>query len=299
VREGHAPAGLVESVIVSTDWLEAHLEDPGVRIVDIRGSVRPPGNTPRYWAKREDYQAEHIPGAVFVDWTRDIVDTGDPVPVQVAKADAFATAMARLGIGDDTLVIAYDDYDHIFASRMAWALRYHGHDAVRVLDGGFLRWKAERRPTQTAVLRPAPARFTPRTRPSLRRTADDVAQALGRSDVVLVDARAPEQYSGAITAAQRSGHIPGARNVHYARLIDTETGRFLPPSELVRVFAEAGLDIHELPQEVIVYCNGGISCTVPLDALRMLGRNDVAVYDGSWNEWGNGPARPVNSGETP
>jgi thiosulfate/3-mercaptopyruvate sulfurtransferase len=299
VKEAGPPGGLIESVIVSTDWLEAHLEDPALRVVDIRGSVRPPGSTPRYWPKREEYEADHIPGAVFVDWTRDIVDASDPVPVQVAGAEAFAMAMTALGIGDDTLVIAYDDYDHIFASRMAWALRYHGHDAVRVLDGGFPRWKAERRPTETTVPHPARARFTSRTRSWLRRSADDVAQALSRTDALLVDARAPEQYSGAVTAARQSGHIPGARNVHYARLIDAETGQFLPTRELVRIFAEAGLDVDKLPPEIIVYCNGGISCTVPLDALRMLGRHDVAVYDGSWNEWGNDPTRPVRLGEKP
>jgi thiosulfate/3-mercaptopyruvate sulfurtransferase len=292
------------AVVVSTEWLAAHLGEPGVRVVDVRGKVLPPGSKPRYLAKRSDYDVGHIPGAVFVDWTRDIVDEGDPVPTQVARPGPFSAKMAELGIGDETLVVAYDDYDHIFAGRLAWALRYYGHDAVRVLDGGWSRWLAEGRPiaaTPAPLPPPAlpPGVFTARPRPALRRTAREVEGALGRPDVVLIDARPPEQYAGAVTAAARAGHIPGALNVPYARLVDASTGRFLPSSELARVFREAGVDVAALPREVIVYCNGGVSCTVPLNALRMLGRDDVAVYDGSWNEWGGDASLPIRTGREP
>ncbi|HSY24033.1 MAG TPA: sulfurtransferase [Polyangiaceae bacterium] len=291
--------GVRHEILVSTEWLAAQLGDPGLRVIDIRGVVRPPGTTPRYAPKRDDFDREHIPGALFVDWTRDIVDPHDPVPVQVAPPDAFARTMAALGVGDATLVVAYDDYDHIFAGRLAWALRYYGHDAVRILDGGFIRWKAEGRPTTDATVTPAAAHFTAHPRPALRRTADEVAHALGRTDVLLVDARAPEQYAGTVSAAARSGHIPGARNIPYAQLIDQATGLFRPPADLRRAFADAGIDVERLPAEVVVYCNGGISCTVPLEALRLLGRSDVAVYDGSWNEWGNDTTRPITQGAEP
>ncbi len=290
---------VVSTAVVSTQWLEDRLGAPDLRVVDIRGKVLPPGSTPRYVAKREAYEAAHIPGAVFVDWTRDIVDLADPVPVQVATPDAFAAAMATLGIGDDFLVVAYDDYDHIFAGRIAWALRYYGHDAVRVLDGGWSRWTSEGRPTTRDVPHRAPAHFTARPRSSLRRTADEVARMLGRHDVLLIDARSPEQYAGSVSAAGRGGHIPGAYNVHYARLVDASTGQFLPPDALIRVFAEAGVDVSHLTKDIVVYCNGGVSCTVPMNALRLLGRDDVAVYDGSWNEWGNDATRPVATGERP
>jgi thiosulfate/3-mercaptopyruvate sulfurtransferase len=126
-----------------------------------------------------------------------------------------------------------------------------------------------------------------------------VERALEDPEVLLIDARPAEQYAGAVTAAARSGHIPGARNVPYSRLVDASTGRFLPASELSRAFAEAGVDVQRLPREVVVYCNGGVTCTVPLHALRLLGRDDVAVFDGSWNEWGNDPRRPIRSGPTP
>ncbi|MDP8999229.1 MAG: sulfurtransferase, partial [Myxococcota bacterium] len=282
-----------ESVLVSTDWLQAHLADAELRLVDIRGKILPPGVKPRYLPKRAEYERAHVPGAVFVDWTRDIVDKSDPIPAQIAKPEAFAEKMGELGIGDETLVVAYDDYNHIFAGRLAWALRYYGHTAVRILDGGWSRWLDERRPTTVAPPASAPAHFSPRSHPSLRMTADDVARALGRSNLLLIDARTPDQFAGRVTAARRGGHIPGARNVPYSRLVDARTGTFLPNDELARAFNEAGIDVAKLPENVVVYCNGGVSCTVPLHALHMLGRDDVAVYDGSWNEWGDDDARPI------
>jgi thiosulfate/3-mercaptopyruvate sulfurtransferase len=285
--------------VVSTEWLAQHLGDEGLRVVDIRGKVLPPGASPRYVPKRDEYDRGHLPGAVFVDWTRDIVDLNDPIPAQLAGPDAFAAKMGELGIGDGTLVVVYDDYDHAFAGRLAWALRYYGHDAVRVLDGGFARWVAEGRPTATDLPAPPKSAFTPRARPGLRRTSDDVARSLGAPGVLLLDARAPAQYEGSVTVAARGGHIPGARNVHYAKLVDATTGRFLPREELRQVFARAGVDVDALPSEVVVYCNGGVTCTVPLVALQLLGRDDVAVFDGSWNEWGNDPSRPAVTGPKP
>jgi thiosulfate/3-mercaptopyruvate sulfurtransferase len=255
---------------------------------------------------REEYEAGHVPGAVFLDWTRDIVDPDDPVPSQIAKPDAFASKMSQLGIGDDMLVVAYDDYRHIFAGRLAWALRYYGHDAVCILDGGWSRWRDEGRPisresapTDGPRTGGAPPRFTPRARPALRKSADEVARALGRSDVLLIDARPTEQYIGTSSAARRAGHIPGARNVPYPSVLDAQTGRFLPAHELERAFSNAGIDVTRLPKEVVVYCNGGVSCTTVLHALRLLGRTDIAVYDGSWNEWGNDDQRPAKRGNEP
>jgi thiosulfate/3-mercaptopyruvate sulfurtransferase len=286
---------LPDGAVVSTEWLAAHLHSPELRVVDVRGKVLPPGSSPRYLPKRAEYDTGHVPGAVFVDWTRDI----DPVPAQIARPQAFAARMGELGVGDATPVVVYDDYNHAFAGRLAWALRYYGHEDVRVLDGGWSRWIAEGLPVSTEVARPVAARFTPRTREPLRRTADQVERALEDPEVLLIDARPAEQYAGAVSAAARSGHIPGARNVPYSGLVDPSTGRFRPASELARAFAEAGVDVQRLPREVVVYCNGGVTCTVPLNALRMLGRDDVAVFDGSWNEWGNDARRPIRSGPKP
>jgi len=293
-----SPAG---PVVVSTEWLAAELARGAadLRVVDIRGKVLPPGNKPRYFGKRADYDAGHVPGAVFVDWTTDIVDPDDPVPAQVARPAAFAAKMGELGIGDRTLVVVYDDYNHIFAGRLAWALRYYGHDDVRILDGGWTRWVAEGRPVNAEVPRPAPATFTPHSRPGLVRTAEAVAASLDRQDSLLIDARPAAQYAGDVSAAARSGHIPGALNVPYATLVDPATGRFLAKDELVRAFSKAGVDVAALPRDIIVYCNGGVSCSVALHALRILGRDEVAVYDGSWNEWGADASRPIRRGNQP
>jgi thiosulfate/3-mercaptopyruvate sulfurtransferase len=289
----------LDVVAVSTAWLARRLGASELRVVDVRGKVLPPGSKPRYVAKRADYEAAHVLGAVFVDWTVDIVDPSDPVPAQIAQPQAFADKMGELGIGDATMVVAYDDYDHIFAGRLAWALRYYGHDAVRILDGGWARWTAEGRPTTPEVPRPPRAHFTPRPRPAMRKTADEVMADLQRPDVLLIDARPADQYTGAVSAAGRGGHIPGARNVPYASLIDAGTGKFRPAAELRDVLRAGGVDVDRLPPNVTVYCNGGVSCTVALNALRILGRDDVAVYDGSWNEWGNDAARPIKAGDEP
>ncbi len=285
--------------LVSTAWLESNLHSPTLRIIDIRGQVLPPGSVPRYLAKKEDYAASHIPGARFLDWTRDIVDAADSVPMQVASEKAFADTMGHLGIGDDTLVVAYDDYNHIFAGRLTWALRYYGHEAAVILDGGWSRWTADARPVTGDTPKSTQAAFTSRAQPHFRRTAEEISQVLGRPGVLMIDARAPDQYVGRSSVARRGGHIPGARNVHYTNLIDASTGQFLRGAGLAQVFANAGVDVSHLPAEIIVYCNSGVSCTAVLNAFRLLGRDDTSVYDGSWNEWGNDEARPVTVGSDP
>jgi thiosulfate/3-mercaptopyruvate sulfurtransferase len=283
---------LPDGPLVSSEWLAEHLS--AVRVVDVRGKVLPPdAPKPRYQPKRVDYEASHVPGAVFVDWTRDIVDLDDPIPAQIAPPERFARAMEALGIGDDTPVVAYDDYSSMFAGRLAWALRYYGHERVRVLDGGWALWLSEGRPitADTDVYRAS--HFTPRANAALKRTADEVAAAIGRG-ALLIDARAPAQFEGKASAASRAGHIPGAKNVHYAKLIDPATGRLVSKDQVKKVFAEAGIDLERLPAEVVCYCNGGVSATVPRMAIAVAtGRDDIAIYDGSWNEWGNDPSRPI------
>ena len=206
--------------LVSTDWLAEHLRDPNVRVADIRGfvSTRPVASgveQATYKGAREEYLALHIPGAVYIDWTTDITDPDDPVPAQIAPAARFAEAMASRGIGDTTTVVAVDHAGGQFATRLWWALRYYGHDDVAVLDGGWNRWVDEGREVESGEVSHARAEFTPRVRPSLRMTADDVQALLKHPDrgTVVVDARDPGQYSGARRRGARGGHIPGAINV--------------------------------------------------------------------------------------
>jgi thiosulfate/3-mercaptopyruvate sulfurtransferase len=273
--------------LVTTEWLQAHLNDRGLRVVDIRGYVTTRLVEPRveeaiYQGAPDEYLAGHIPGAVFVDWTRDIIDPDDPVPAQVAPPERFARAMSERGIGDDTLVVAVDHLGGQFATRLWWALRYYGHDAVSVLDGGWNRWVEEGRPVESGPVTPPPAEFHSRPRPELRATADEVRERLGRPDLQLIDARDPGQYSGARRRGPRGGHIPGAINVPRERFFAQEDG-FLPLDEIRRRVEEDGLSPG---RPTIAYCNGGVAATVVLFNLFRLGYPRLCNYDGSWNEWG-------------
>ncbi|MDQ4043424.1 MAG: sulfurtransferase [Actinomycetota bacterium] len=276
--------------LVSTDWLGEHLNDPNLRIVDIRGYVKKTdlGNgrqRAEYLAARDEYDEAHIPGAVYIDWTRDITDPEDAVPAQVAPPDCFATLLGSLGIGDDTHVVVYDHAGGQFATRLWWALLYYGHDRVSVLDGGWKKWVAEARPTTVETPTIQPAVFTPRPRQGWRKEAEDVLAASERGAFIL-DARDEGQYTGAIARGEgRAGHIPGARHLHSDSLFDPENGTLLPDKELATKLREVSVpEDRDVP--LISYCNGGVAATVPLFALHRLGYKNLANYDGSWNEWG-------------
>ena len=276
--------------LARTGWLQDHLEDPNLRVVDIRGYVKKSDlgdgrQGAEYLPAREEYDESHVPGAVFVDWTRDITDPDDPVPAQVAPPERFADLMGSLGIGNDTHVVVYDHAGGQFATRLWWALTYYGHDLVSVLDGGWNKWVAEGRPTTAEAPGPAPATFTPKTRPVWRREAEEVLAASRTGEVLVLDARDAGQYTGAVTRGEgRPGHVPGARHLHADGLFGPD-GSFRPDDDLEEKLREAGVpEDREAP--VVAYCNGGVAATVPLFALHRLGYGNLANYDGSWNEWG-------------
>lgn len=281
---------MTEHLLVTTEWLHEHLNDAHLRVVDIRGHVLPATDPPpHYFNHFEDYKTSHIPGAVFVDWVNEITDPYSPNGTQIAQPEAFAALMGLLGIGDETLVVAYDDASGMFAARLWWALNYYGHTQVVVLDGGWEKWTAENRPVTVEIPDVPPAVFTPRPDARLRRTIDQVQAALD-GETVLVDVRSPGEFAGEASRAKRGGHIPGAVNLPRGTLLNGD-GLLHAPDVLREKFAAAGITL-ETP-EVVVYCNGGVSASYGMLALRAAGFENVAVYDGSWKEWGNDDSRPI------
>jgi thiosulfate/3-mercaptopyruvate sulfurtransferase len=282
----HVPDG----PLVTGEWLEQHLDHPRLRIIDVRG--RHPSSTLPH-AKRAEFGAGHIPGAVFVDWEHDFVDRTNPVPVQVAGGDAFAQRAGELGISDGDLVITYDDYYGIFAARVAWAFRYHGAES-RVLDGGWTTWQEQGRAISNEAGEPAGAEFTSRARPRLRRTLAEVEEACGHG-TALVDARPRHLFLGTPGVAN-TGHIPGSLCLPYQELVDGATGLWAAPDAVRRLVRDAGIDPDRPPGEVIATCGSGVSATVALLSLERIGIHANGVYDGSFNEWSADEARPVEYG---
>lgn len=288
-----------DPLIVSTDWLEDHLEDPGLKIVDMRGYVvtRPlePGvEQATYKGAYEEFLATHIPGSVYIDWTKDIVDPDDPVPVQIAGPERFAEVMASRGIGDETKrIVAVDHMGSQFATRLWWALSYYGHDKVSVLDGGWNRWVDEDRPVESGPWSPPtePIAFTPRPRSDRRLTAEELAGRLNDPGIHLLDARDVAQYTGAKRRGPRGGRIPGAVNLP-RELFFASGGGFLPADEVRRRIEEHAPEI-DANRPVVAYCNGGVAATVVLFNLARLGHGKLANYDGSWNEWSERHDLPV------
>ncbi len=277
--------------LVKTDWLEEHLGDPDIRVVDIRGYVKKTDlgdgrQRADYLPAREEYDEAHVPGAVYVDWTSDITDPDDSVPAQVAKPERFKELMQSLGIGDDTHVIVYDHSGGQFATRLWWALTYYGHDRVSVLDGGWKKWTAEDRPATSEIPEPEPATFTPKPRPGWRADAESVLAASENGGSFILDARDPGQYTGEVARGEgKPGHVPGANHLHADSLLDPEEGTFRSEEDLKERLREAGLP-EDRGEPVVAYCNGGVAATLPLFVLHRLGYTNLANYDGSWNEWG-------------
>ena len=285
--------------LVETSWLAEHLHDADIRVVDLRGYVEIVTldaahglQEAHYLGARAEYEQEHIPGAVYADWTCDIADPEGDVEAQIASPEQFSAVMGRLGIGNEHLVVAYDAHPASqFATRFWWALNYYGHTRVVVLNGGFPKWKREQRPIENTLPTYPSATFTPITQPRLRATAEDVLAFLPQHNVKIVDARDSGQYTGKIVRAEgRRGHIPGAINLPREELVDPETGTFRSNAELQYVFDSVNVSSN---QHVVAYCNGGVAATSVLFSLAMLGYPHLTNYDGSWNEWGVRQDLPV------
>ena len=283
----------MNSPLVTTAWLEDKLDDPSMRIVELRGKVLPPTEPPpHYLTDRAGYDEAHIPNAVYVDWLLDFVEPGSPSN-DVAAPERFAELMGRLGIGADTRVVIYDNAANMFACRLRWALRYYGHEAVQILDGGWQKWGAEGRPTSSNLPTVASAIFVPRIKRALKATADDILAGIKDGKMQLIDVRSPAEFAGESSRAQHGGHIPSAINVPRGTLVAGDM-TLKPVDELTEKFAECRVAL-DAP-DTVLYCNSGVSATYGMLAMEVAGAKNLRIYDGSWKEWGNDPTTPKATG---
>lgn len=275
---------LIDSPVVSTQWLADHLGADNLVVLDA--TVLPytqPSGRPGYLSGHESYVINgHLPGAVFADVIDELSDTSAALPFTRPSPEQFEAAAGALGIDNETTVVVYDAVLGQWAARVWWLFRAFGYDRVAVLDGGLTAWTAEGRETDTGHIQPTPAVFTATERPELWADAAAVdAIVSGEASGALVCAIPPKEFSG---EAGR-GHIPGSVNVPVGRLVDRETNTFLPAAQLAGLFPA--------DDRIVTYCNGGIAAAADALALVLAGHTDVALYDGSLNEWAADPSREL------
>jgi thiosulfate/3-mercaptopyruvate sulfurtransferase len=274
-----------KDVLVDTQWVEDHPDDPSIRIVEV-------DENPALYAEA------HIPGAIGFDWKKDLQDQ---VKRDFLDAQAFGELFGSRGISNEHTIVLYGDRNNWFAAYTYWYLKYYGHDAVKLVNGPREKWIAEGRPTTTDRPSHAPATFTAQEGDAaIRATRDEVLAALD-ADTRLVDVRSPQEFSGELIAmpgyeqegAQRGGHIPGAKSVPWAQAVQ-EDGTFKSADALAELYSSKGVTNGA---DVIAYCRIGERSAHTWFVLHeLLGRDDVKNYDGSWTEWGNLVNVPVEKG---
>lgn len=265
--------------LVSTVWLAEHLASAELRVVDATWFMPGEGKT-----GRETYSQGHIPGAVFFDIDA-VSDHATDLPHMLPSDTAFAEAAGELGLRRDLPTVVYDAQGIFSAPRVWWSLRAMGFAQAVVLDGGLLKWRAEQRPLETARPDVTPTTIEPAFDPSLVRDLADVRATLEARDAQVIDARSAARFRGEAAeprAGLRSGHMPGALNLPWSGLINAD-GTMKAGEALREAFLAAGVD---LDGPIITTCGSGVSAALLALALARLGRDDVAVYDGSWTEWG-------------
>jgi thiosulfate/3-mercaptopyruvate sulfurtransferase len=281
--------------LVETDWLEEHLDDPGVRVLECTTILRR-GDDGRLQASsgRDAWAASHIPGSVFADLPGDLSDRGTALRFMMPPAEQFAVAMSGYGVGEGVRAVLYDRAAGMWAARIWWMLRAFGFEDAAVLNGGWKKWTAEGRATSSA---PPPARraeFTARLRPELIANRDEVLLATSDEATCLINALSEEQHRGeGASPYGRPGHITSSVNVPANSLVDPETNAYLPLEVLRERFADVGATE---AGKVITYCGGGIAASNDAFALTLLGVENVAIYDASLSEWAADDSLPMEVG---
>ena len=272
--------------LVSTQWLAAHLSAPDLRVLDGSWHMPQARRDPR-----AEFLAAHLPGAVFFD-IDGIADHATPLPHMLPTAEAFAEAVGALGVGAGDRVVVYDTRGVVSAARVWWTFRAFGHEAVAVLDGGLPKWKAENRPLESGETKPARRIFRAMAQPARVRDLAAMRDNLATRREQVLDARSAGRFAATEPeprAGLRGGHIPGSLSLPSDTLLQAD-GTLLPPGDLRKRFDAAGVDFS---RPVTTTCGSGITASVLAFALHVLGHRHVAVYDGSWTEWGGRADTPV------
>jgi thiosulfate/3-mercaptopyruvate sulfurtransferase len=271
--------------LATTEWLAEHLDDTNLRIVDVR------------WQAKSDYEAAHIPGAVYADLFDDLFVPDAPVVSVAPSPEAFSATMQRLGIGPDTTVVAYDIMGGAEGgARLWWLLHYYGHENVKLLDGGIAKWELEGRDVESGEVIADPGTFEAGSpREEWRADASMVQSAMDNPDVMVIDALTVELYTGEAPQGEpmRDGHIPTATNLPAPDNLDPTTTALLPRSELEKRWAGLGLKGN---QEAITYCQAGVYSALDFFILYQLGHENVRLYERSLLEWAVDPVYPMEMG---
>lgn len=284
---------VLTSPLVSTQWLADHLGADDMVVVDT--TVRPVAGvdgtpTGRYITGREGHRAEHVPGAVFADLIRDFSDADAHLPFTRPGRSRFEDAAGALGISNETTVVVYDDAHSEWACRLWWLFRAYGYDDVAVLDGGASVWRDERRPVERGHVEPEPALFEASERPDLWVDKAFVERVVaGDEKAALVCASPAAEFAGAEGRRPRLGHIPTSVSVPVDRVVDADR-QFRPERVIESVFAPVAS-----ADRVVVYCGAGIDASADAFALTLIGERNVALYDGSLNEWSADADTPLES----
>ena len=279
------------TALVETDWMVENLKTPDVRIIDATYFL--PG------AKRDakaEFAAEHIPGAVFFD-IDDICDSGSDLSHMLPDAETFSVKVSALGIADTDKIVVYDtNGGGMAAARVWWTFRVFGHDDICLLNGAMKTWLAEGRPVTDKAPAPQPAAYAAVKNDAMVRDIDQMLANVESGNEQVIDARAKERFEGTAPEPRegaRAGHIPGSLNLPFGQFFDKKRNSVMRDAEeLTQAIAAAGLD---LDRPITASCGSGVTASMLAFGFYLIGKKDVAVYDGSWSEWGMRPDTPIEN----
>jgi thiosulfate/3-mercaptopyruvate sulfurtransferase len=267
-------------VLVDTQWVQEHVGDPNVRLVDASGSA-------------DNYAAGHLPGAVYVNVSQEMTNPADSTRGQILTQDALSALFSRLGVSQDTTVVFYDGSSNLYAARAYWVAKYYQHPIARIYNGGSTKWVADGQALVTEEVQVTPTNYVAKEPDlAIRTTSEFVLEHLDDPNTLFCDARSAAEYSGADVRSKRGGHIPGAANVEWSNAVN-EDGTFKAAPALFALYRQAGFTPDK---QIITYCQTGVRGAHTWFVLNvLLGYPDVRNYDGSWEEYGNRDDTPVES----